>query len=344
MLYILFGEDDFSLRQSLEEIKRGIGDQAALVANITTLDGRRLTLDQLRAVCETAPFLAERRLVIVEGLLECFESRGKSSPRKKAKRVTSQQDEYQSLITYISEPPDSTVLVLAEGRITSKNPQFKELSNKAEVRSFPLLKGARLRQWIQKRVAEEGGSISPQAEDLLARLIGGDLWIMANEISKLALFAPSRCIEEEDVRKLVSYAQQADVFTMIDAILELKAGVAEQSLQQLLLRGAAPAYLLAMLSRQLRMMIRGKELKNQGRPEGEIQSRLGLASEFALRKTLEQAGRYPWERLKEVYRKLLETDLSIKTGKYDGELALNILIAELCQGKVAGQINWGDIG
>jgi hypothetical protein len=27
----------------------------------------------------------------------------------------------------------------------------------------------------------------------------------------------------------------------------------------------------------------------------------------------------------------LETDLSIKTGKYGGELALNILIAELCQ-------------
>jgi hypothetical protein len=28
---------------------------------------------------------------------------------------------------------------------------------------------------------------------------------------------------------------------------------------------------------------------------------------------------------------LLEADLSIKTGKYGAELALNILIAELCQ-------------
>jgi DNA polymerase III delta subunit len=37
------------------------------------------------------------------------------------------------------------------------------------------------------------------------------------------------------------------------------------------------------------------------------------------------------ERLREVYNKLLETDLAIKTGKYDGELALNLLVADLCQ-------------
>ena len=35
-------------------------------------------------------------------------------------------------------------------------------------------------------------------------------------------------------------------------------------------------------------------------------------------------------RLKEVYHRLLEADLAIKTGRYDSELALNILAAELC--------------
>ena len=50
-----------------------------------------------------------------------------------------------------------------------------------------------------------------------------------------------------------------------------------------------------------------------------------------MRRTLEQAARYPMPRLKEIYHKLLETDLSIKTGKFDGELALTILVAELCQ-------------
>ena len=79
------------------------------------------------------------------------------------------------------------------------------------------------------------------------------------------------------------------------------------------------------------MIVRVKELRRQRKSEVEIQDKLNLTSEFVLRKTLEQAARYSLARLKEVYHQLLEADLSIKTGKYDPELALNILIAELCQ-------------
>ena len=197
------------------------------------------------------------------------------------------------------------------------------------MKRFPLLKDDRLRQWIRKRVKEEGGSISPQAVDLLAKLIGSNLWIMANEITKLVLHASGRRVEEGDVRTLVSYAQEANVFAMVDAILEFKPGIAEKLLQQLLEEGAAPAYLLFMLARQVRMVVRAKELRRQGEPEVEIQNRLGLSTEIAWRRTLEQAGRHPLSRLIKVYHKLLGTDLAIKTGKYDGELALNILIAEL---------------
>ncbi|MBA7480144.1 putative protein YqeN [subsurface metagenome] len=333
-MYILWGQDDYSLGESLEEIKRGIGNQALLAANTTTLDGQQMTLDQLRTVCETLPFLAERRLVIVKGLLERFEPRGKSSRRKKITRVTNHQNEYKSLGAYISQLPDSTILVLIGNRVTSKNPLFSELSARAKVKSFPLLRGTRLRQWIQGHATREGGTISPQAIDLLAKLVGGNLWIMANEINKLTLFTSGRRIEEGDVKMIVSYAQQANVFAMVDAILEFKTGLAEQSLHQLLQRGASSAYLLVMLSRQVRMIVRVKELRNQRKSEIEIRNNLGLASDFVWKKTMEQAKRYPLGRIKEAYHKLLEADLSIKTGKYEGELALNILIAELCrQGK-----------
>jgi DNA polymerase-3 subunit delta len=221
--------------------------------------------------------------------------------------------------------------VLIDGRIGSNNPLLRELSAKAEVKSFPLLKNDGLRRWIVQRVKQEGGSISVEAVNLLAKLIGSDLWSIASEINKLALFASDRRIEEEDVKQLVSHAQEANVFAMVDAILESKAGIAEQLMQQLLEGGAAPAYLLVMLSRQVRMIVRAKELRSQRKTEAEIQDKLGLTSEFALRKVLEQADRYPMRHVIEVYHKLLETDLFIKTGQYNGELALNLLIADLCQ-------------
>lgn len=308
-----------------------MGDQALLAANTTVLDGQQVTPDQLKAVCETVPFLSERRLVIVNGLLGRFEAKSKSSGQKKLTPVTNRQNEYKLLATSISQIPDSTILVLIDGRLGSNNPLFKALSARGEVKTFPLLRGTELRRWIQRRVAGEGGSISQGAVDLLAKLVGSNLWIMKSEINKLILFTSGRRIEEEDVRRIVSYAQQANVFAMVDAVLEFKAGIAEQSLHQLLERGAASAYLLVMLLRQVEMIVRAKELRNQGRSEAEIRDKLGLTSEFTLRKTLEQARRYSIQRLKEVYHKLLETDLSIKTGKYGGELALNILIAELCQ-------------
>lgn len=331
MLYILLGQDDFSLRQSLEEIKRGMGDQTLLATNTTTLDGQQLTLNQLRTVCETVPFLAERRLVIVNGLLGRFEPKSKAGRQVRTTYIVNQQNEYKLFSSCITQIPDSTTLVLIDGRIGSSNPLLREVSTKAQIKSFPLLKDAGLRQWIGLRVKREGGSISVEAVNLLAKLIGSDLWIMASEINKLVLFTSGRRIEEEDVKRLVSHAQEANVFAMVDAILEFRAGVAEQLLQRLLEGGAAPAYLLVMLSRQVRMIVRAKELRNQGKSEAEIQDRLGLTSEFALRKVLQQADRYPIRQIMGVYHKLLETDLFIKTGKYGGELALNLLIADLCQ-------------
>jgi len=333
LLYILWGEDDFSLGEALEEIKRGISDQSLLAVNTTILDGQQASLDQLKVVCETVPFMSEKRLVIVKGLLERFEPKSKSRGRKKSSALATQQDEYKSLVASLSVIPDSTILILIGGKLKSNNSLFKTLSTKAEGKAFPLLRNNKLRQWIQRRVKKEGGSISPQAVDLLAKLVaklvGSNLWVMKNEIDKLVLFTSGRRIEEEDVKRVATCAQQTSVFAMVDAILAFKAKIAEQSLHQLLEAGAAPAYLLVMIARQVRMVVRAKELRNQGKHEVEIQGKLGLTAEFALRKTLEQADRYPLERLKEVYRKLLETDLSIKTGKYEGELALSILIAEL---------------
>ena len=331
LLYILMGRDEFSLRESLEELEKSIGDQPLLSVNTTVLDGQQLNLNQLRTVGETVPFLGERRLVIVQGLLERFEPRRKSGGQKKVTPVTNQEDEYKALAAYLTQLPDSTTVVLIDGEIGSNNPLLRELSGKAEVRRFPLLRDSQLRQWIQRRLTAEGGSISPQAVNLLAQLVGSNLWIMASEINKLVLFTSGRRIEDGDVRKAVSYAQESRAFSMVDAILESRAGVAERLLQQLLREGAAPAYLLVILSRQVQMIVRARELRHQRQSKMEIQKRLGLPSEFVLRKVLEQAGRYPLGRLKEVCHRLLETDLSIKTGKYDGELALNILIAELCQ-------------
>jgi len=330
LLHVLIGEDDFSIRQALEEIKKAIGDPAALMSNTTALDGRQVTPEQLQNACETVPFLSEKRLVIVEGLLERFES-GNKTGRKKSSKNTGQPEEYRAIADGIKQLPEFTELVLLGGRIKAGNPLLRELAATGKVRTFPRLNQAQLSQWITQRVKAAGGSISPRAVSLLIRFVGNDLWIMAGEVDKLTLFVGPRSIEEEDIRVAVSYAQEANIFAMIDAVLEFRVGVAQSLYQQLLRQGVTPAHLMVMLSRQVRIIFQIKEMRNLKKTRGEIQSKLGLTSDFVLRKAWDQADRYSPARLREVYHKLLETDISIKTGKLDGEIALNILIAELGQ-------------
>jgi DNA polymerase-3 subunit delta len=336
LLHVLVGEDDFSIRRALEEIKKGIGDPEALMTNTTVLDGRQVTIEQLRGACETVPFLAEKRLVVIEGLLERFETKGKNSGKKSSRQPD--QEEYQAIADAMKRLPAFTELVLIGGRINERNPLLRELSAVASVKSFPLLREAQLRPWIERRVAGAGGSVSPQAVSLLIRFVGNDLWTMANEVDKLVLFTGGRRIEEADVRAVVSYTQEASVFAMVDAILEFRVGTAQELLQQLLKHGVAPAQLLVMLSRQVRIIFQIKEMRGQGRSRGDIQNKLGLTSDFVLRKAWEQADKYSPARLREVYHKLLETDLAVKTGKLDGELAFNILIVELGRKGTVGSI------
>jgi len=331
LLYILSGQDDFSIARELESIKKGIGNSEMLATNTNVLDGGQIIVDELRAVCESAPFLSDKRLVIIHGLLERFAVRATASRAKSTKKSEHQTAGYEALGNCLTKIPETTVLILIESEIKDTNPLLKMASAKANMKSFPMLTAPELRQWITKHVTGDGGSITPQAINLLVRLVGSNLWIMSSELNKLVSYAANHPIEEKDVKTLVSYTQQTSVFTLVDAIMEFNTYEAETLLQQLMKQGATATYLLAMLYRQMRLIVRARDLKKQGLKEMEIRQRLGVTSEYVVRKTLEQAGRYSMPRIKQVYQQLLETDIAIKTSKYDGELALNILIAELCQ-------------
>jgi DNA polymerase-3 subunit delta len=330
LLHVLIGEDDYSLRQALEEIKESIGDAASLMTNTTVLDGKSVTPEQVRSASETMPFLADKRLVIIEGLLERFESKVRTG-RKKASRQNAPSEEYRAIAEAMKNLPPFTELVIVGGRIRAGNPLLRELSASARVRNFPALNQAQLRQWVERLIRAAGSSISPQALTVMVRFVGNDLWAMANEVDKLVLFTAGRRIEEADVMAIVSSAREDSVFSMVDAVLEFRTGAAQLLLQQMFRQGMAPAQLLVMLSRQVRIILQVREMRAQGQSRNDIQTKLGLNSEFVLRKAWEQADKYSALRLRELYHRLLETDISIKTGRMDGEIALSILVTELGQ-------------
>lgn len=335
MLYILVGEDDFSLHESFEAIKKGLGDPSMLTTNTTVLEGPQMSPEQLKVVTETVPFLADKRFVIVNGLLERFAPGARAKGKGKA-------DDYKAFSTALSNVPPSTVVVMVDHlEVKFKrdkpepdidgiaNPLLKELVKVGEVRPFPMRRKPELNRWIQERIIKAGGTFSPTAISLLSELVGNDLWTMSNEVDKLVSFTAGRRIEEADVRALVSSAQETSVFALVDAVMAARGDVAQQLLRQQLMDGAAPAQLMVMLARQLQLTVRVKDLRNQGKTESEMQV-LMKVHPYVITKTMQLVNRYSMARLKDIYEKLLETDLAIKTGKLEPELALNVVVAELC--------------
>lgn len=322
MIYVLYGTDDFSLRHELEEIKSTLGDRESLSLNTTVLDGRRLTPPHLIDACSTVPFLANCRLVIVEGLLERFEqSAGTKRPLI---------SEWQGLVDFLSTMPPSTVLVFIDGKLAKNNPLLKKMVKTATVHDFPALKGLQLADWIQSRVAARGSTISTRAVRLLIETSGDDLWVLANEIDKLSLYAQGRRIEEADVKRVASSAREASIFAMVDAIAEKKLATAMRLLHQLLNEGTPPTHLLTMMARQVRLMVQAKELGRQRLSLEEKRNQLGLSWNFPVDKLFSQSADHSRERLLAIYDKILETDVAIKTGKWQDELALDLLVVEVC--------------
>jgi DNA polymerase III delta subunit len=104
MLYVLYGQDAFSLNQAVEKIKADLGDREMVATNTTSLEGQHLTLSELRNKCGAAPFLSSCRLVIVDGLLGRFELK-QSRPRSRKGKSRNELGEWEGLASYIGQMP-----------------------------------------------------------------------------------------------------------------------------------------------------------------------------------------------------------------------------------------------
>ncbi len=330
MLQILAGADDFSRQRALAELKAGLGDAGDLAANTSVFDGGKVALAELIAACQTVPFLASCRLILVTDLMPRFAARRKlSAGKKKGRKTAEAKDELTPLVAALTNLPPSTELVLLEGDLKETNVLFKALKDVARVRHFVPLKEREIPEWVRRRVEEIGAAITPAAAMLLARLVGRNLWVLASEVEKLTLYTAGRRIEEADVRALTSAAREANIFELIDAVFDAKHARAETLLESLLHAGESPTGIIVMLHRQLRLILLCQELTRLGVRDRALQQRLGLGWEFQLRRVEDQARRFSRRQLGDAYRRLLAADRAIKTGLYDGDLALNVLIVEI---------------
>jgi len=324
--YVFHGTDEFTRAETLADFKSKLGPHDTVDLNTTILDGKALTLAELRHACDAIPFLAEKRLIIVDGLLTHL------TARQDRKLSAAQKASLDALIDYLPHLPHTTRLVFVEDRaLPNSHPviQLAEREKTGYVKRFKPPDTKALPRWIGERARKHSGQIEPQAAGRLAAVVGADLRLLDQEIVKLVTYAGGeRAITEADVDTVVPYAQAAIVFDLVDALGQRDGRTAAQTLHRLLEAGEHPLGLLAMIARQFRLLIQVKELKNEGASYQDIAKRLGIHP-FPAKKLYDQATRFTAAQLEAVYRHLLDTDVAVKSGEVEVEVALDLLVAGL---------------
>ncbi|KAB2903278.1 MAG: DNA polymerase III subunit delta [Anaerolineae bacterium] len=314
--YILHGEDEYSRKGQLVAMRRAMNDPNEL--NTTILSGADVSPMAVINAVSVIPFLADKRLVIVEGLLARLD-KGKSG-----------KEELEKLCESLIALPEFARLVFHENTTLSKNnPVLKLAQENPNGYEKTFVAPANLTQWIMAHTKNEfGADIEPNAAAALASVVDKDLRAADSEIAKIVAYVNyERPINEIDVATLTPYIAEANIFEMVDAIGRQDGKTALTIARQLLNEGSEPLSLFGMINRQFRLLILAREyIDEYGSTDG-MAKVIGV-HDFVAKKLGGQARQFAaLELLEDIYRKLVDYDFQIKTGKMSDQMALEVFIA-----------------
>lgn len=340
LIYVLWGTDRFTRDEQVRGLKRRMLAEPCGEYNLSVLTGDDVTVRDVRAVADALPFMGDRRLIVVEGLLGRIAGRAKPGARrsrggrassasaaKKAQEKAADDGPLTELVAMLRELPPSTALVLVEDQVDPALIESWLPGDRAHIRGYDRPRPAELGRWIERRAKQHGGRIEAAAIRQLSQLAPDDLGLLDTELRKLITYADGRAVTLDDVNVL-SASPEVTIFGLLDALGQNQRGPALTHLRQLFQRGERSEGIVPQIASSLRRLIQARELLDQGLRGGALAGKLGVHP-FVAEKTERQARQYRVEQLEAALRLLLRTDRAIKTGEAEPELALELFIWDL---------------
>jgi DNA polymerase III subunit delta len=348
MLYVIYGSDPLARREAFGKLKAELDKDGSLVTNSATFDARQTTPQEVMAACDTVPFLGDRRLVVVEGLLQRgsrIKKGRKGTPSRAAKFDDADEEEeddagvWIALAEYVPRMPPTTTLVLLDDEVPARNALLTAIGPLGKVEHCTLPNEKTLPSWVTQRAKTMGLKIDARAASVLAELIGPDPMTLSSELEKLLAYSGGSVVREADVRELVSRAKEHKGWELADAVLDGQSAKAARVLHELMEDGAVAAVLLSTVAGRYRRIAIVRDMLDRGEPGTQIARRLGVKLGFGLDKLIDQAQRTPYAAIRAAYARLIQAERDLKTGitggLMDDRLALELAVQELASRPMA---------
>lgn len=323
MLIFLHGPDTFRSRQKLKQIKERFRREVdAAGYNTSRVDGTRFKLEDFERDVLATPFLAAKRMVVVENF---FSGKAAGAIEKQVLKVLQRPAAQATVIIFWEgEPPHA-------GKKPGPLMTFLQASPYAE--AFARLTGSQLQTWYRHHAERLGLTLTPPAGQRLTEIVGNDLWRADAELAKLAAYCRGRAATIEDVGRLTVNEVEENVFALTDALGQRRTAEAIWLLEVQRQAGVSALELLSKITWHLRNLLMAKSwIEEHGsRPSSwALASAVGLHP-FVAKKTLGQVGNFTLPELQRVYLQLAAIDRRMKTSAAEPQMLLAMLVTRATQ-------------
>lgn len=347
-VYLLYGQESYLLDKAKELLQENVVT-AFPELNYIALDGDNLTVEQLQNACETFPFGCEKKLVVVRhpGFLkragnkkdeeeeaEQSEADNEEKQEESVKKDGGEQKRYLELFDEL--PESSCLLLLYYGELGKSKKLFDSIKKNGEVFEFARIDRDDLTKWVKNSFGKHGKKPGFKELDYFIALSGyldkntdKNLYDLENEINKIAAFTGnSDTVSTQDIEAVMPKNLENDIFKLINSCADKKVAESLSIFNDLLMQGEEAFGILAMITKQVRTMIAVVELNQKGMDTKAAASRLKV-HEFYAKNCLNYGRKIGMKGLVNALNNSVEVENSVKTGKMDKRLALEMFMMNM---------------
>ena len=298
MITLLFGENNYQIRQQLKSILHEFEQKEA----IERFDGDSISRQDLDNIFGALSLFSTRRLIIVKDL-------------------GSNKDLWGELAERLDDISDETHLVIIEETPDKRTKTFKQLQKKAEIFEAKNLSEIETLAWLLEKAKENGSPIDASSAKRLIDRVGLDQWHLHFALEKLHGLSD---ISPELIEDIVEASAQANVFSAIDTILNKQSQRSQELLA--ILRTSEDAYFFfGLLAGQLFQLI---ALAVSGKPPQQVAGDLKVHP-YPLQKMQQYARGLTKEEITFIAETLGECDDRLKRSGADPWLVMEQAMVKL---------------
>lgn len=304
--YLLYGEERYMCRAYLSRLLKALecSDDSM---NYTKFEGKQASEDNIIEICETLPFFADRRVVLIEdtGLLK---------------------DKSDKLADYFKELPEYLTVIFSEKEIDKRNRLYKAVAKYERVEEFKLLEEKDIVNWILVELKKSGKKIKKSTLELFLNGTGEDMNFISCELEKLIAYTGEREeITADDINQVCSVRIENKIFDMISDMAAGKRSSALKNYNDLILLKESPMKMLVLMERQFRQLLHIKQMSIKGQGERLIADTLKLHP-FVVKKNMPLARKYSESELTAMLERLAASEEDIKSGRLNERLAVELML------------------